>query len=277
MVVSYLWYFMIYSFLGWVTEVVFHAVVKGKIINRGFLNGPLCPVYGFGMCSVLWISSIFNAGNVFILFIEGIVFATLIELLAGFILDKMFHARWWDYSSMPLNFHGYICAAFSIMWGLAIVVAVKGIHPWINRLVGLMPHTLSLILLVILGIYIIADTIVTALTIIGLNKKLKELDSISQSMRAISDRMTDVIGNSAIKNAQTIGETRVKAALGKAELRDNADEMLKKLEERSEEIRRSILAHKHSGAARLLNAFPSMIHKEHQGILLTLKNRISGK
>ena len=110
-----------------------------------------------------------------------------------------------------------------------------------------------------------------------LDKKLKELDSISRAMRTISDRMTDIIGNNAMKNAQDIGEARVQVALGKAELRDDADEMLKKLEKRSEEIRLSILAHKHSGAARLLNAFPTMIHKEHQEIILTLKNMISGK
>ncbi len=276
MVISYLWYFVIYSFLGWVTEVIFHAVVKGKIINRGFLNGPFCPVYGFGMCSVLLISSIFKAGNVFILFIEGMIFATLIELVAGFILDKLFHARWWDYSSMPLNFHGYICAAFSIMWGLAVVVIVRGIHPWIRRLTDHIPDTLSVILLVLLGIYVITDTIVTALTIIGLNKKLKELDNISRLMRSMSDRMTNVIGNNAIKNAQTIGEKRVQAALGKAELKDDAAEMLKTLEKRSEEIRLSILAH-NSGAVRLIRAFPTMVHKEYQGIIVTLKNRISGK
>ena len=277
MIVSFLWYFMIYSFLGWVTEVVFHAVVKGRIINRGFLNGPLCPVYGAGMCAVLWINSVLKAEDPLILFLVGMVFATLIELTAGFILDRLFHARWWDYSSMPLNLHGYICAAFSILWGLAVVAAVKGIHPWIRTIVGLIPDTLSLILLSLLCICITVDTVVTALTIIGLNKKLKELDSISRAMRTISDRMTDIIGNNAMKNAQDIGEARVQVALGKAELRDDAGEMLKKLEKRSEEIRLSILAHKHSGAARLLNAFPTMIHKEHQEIILTLKNRISGK
>ena len=178
---------------------------------------------------------------------------------------------------MPLNLHGYICAAFSILWGLAVVAAVKGIHPWIRTIVGLIPDTLSMILLGLLCICITVDTVVTALTIIGLNKKLKELDSISRAMRTISDRMTDIIGNNAMKNAQDIGEARVQVALGKAELRDDAGEMLKKLEKRSEEIRLSILAHKHSGAARLLNAFPTMIHKEHQEIILTLKNRISGK
>ena len=83
MIVSFLWYFMIYSFLGWVTEVVFHAVVKGRIINRGFLNGPLCPVYGAGMCAVLWISSVLKAEDPLILFLVGMVFASCSGVAVG--------------------------------------------------------------------------------------------------------------------------------------------------------------------------------------------------
>ena len=75
-------FFLIYSFAGWVIEVIFHVVVGGKIINRGFLNGPVCPVYGFGMISVLLIYNLVGTDNTFIVFLEGLVFTPLIELVA---------------------------------------------------------------------------------------------------------------------------------------------------------------------------------------------------
>ena len=100
-----LWYFIEYSFIGWMVEVIFHAVVKGKIVNRGFLNGPVCPVYGCGMAGVIIIDGLIsdalsNAGitsdslYMFAIFIGGALFATVIELIAGWALDVIFHARW---------------------------------------------------------------------------------------------------------------------------------------------------------------------------------------
>ena len=122
-------YFLFYSFGGWVVEVIFHAVALGKVINRGFLNGPVCPVYGFGVLSVFaLLNTIQSGGHVMsegMIFVFGFVLATLVELIAGWLLDVCFHARWWDYSDKPLNFHGYICLEFSLIWGLAIVMVVK--------------------------------------------------------------------------------------------------------------------------------------------------------
>ena len=128
------WYFLMYSALGWILEVIYHAVTQGSIVNRGFLNGPVCPVYGFGMLSVISIMQIRHAQTVFSLsnepmwlsFLIGIVFATSVELFAGVLLDKLFHARWWDYSRKPFNYHGYICLEFSLIWGMALHLRTYG-------------------------------------------------------------------------------------------------------------------------------------------------------
>ena len=113
-------YFLFYSFGGWVVEVIFHAVTLGKVINRGFLNGPVCPVYGFGVLSVFALLNTLQSGghqmSEGMIFLFGIVLATAVELVAGWLLDVCFHARWWDYSNKPLNFHGYICLEFSLIW-----------------------------------------------------------------------------------------------------------------------------------------------------------------
>ena len=103
-------FFMIYSFLGWCLEVVYHAVSKGMIVNRGFLNGPVCPIYGFGVVSIFIMVHLLSTNkdgmlsqdigqvSALAIFLGGVVLSTLIELIGGFALDKIFHARWWDYS-----------------------------------------------------------------------------------------------------------------------------------------------------------------------------------
>ena len=122
--------FLVYSFLGWVLEVVFHASKLGKIVNRGFLNGPVCPVYGFGMVGPLMLlQSISSADtvedtNVFVLFFICMLFGSAVELLAGWLLDVIFHMRWWDYSDEPFNLHGYICLRFSLLWGVGGIVVI---------------------------------------------------------------------------------------------------------------------------------------------------------
>ncbi len=275
-------FFIIYSIAGWIIEVVFHAVVKGVIVNRGFLNGPVCPVYGFGMISVILIYNLIGSDNTFVVFLEGVVFTTLIELIAGFILDKCFHARWWDYSKMPLNLNGYICAGFSLIWGLAVVFVVKLVHVFIyNVTSGLIPEKIGWpILIAVYAVYIL-DATVTVLTLIGLNKKLEELDRISASIKRVSDRMTDNFGNTSLKVTQKAQESAVQASLAKAELRDarlesreSLELRLKELQDKYETLRETVIRHRHFGAGRILNAFPDAKHRDYDQILTEIKNRI---
>ena len=278
-------FFLIYSFLGWVIEVVFHVVVGGKIINRGFLNGPICPVYGFGMICVLLIYNLVGSDNTFIVFLEGLVFTTLIELIAGFILDKFFHARWWDYSSMPLNLNGYICLGFSIIWGLAVVFVIKLVHVFIYSCTSaVIPPKIGWPVMAALYIVFITDTVVTALTLIGLNKKLEELDRISESIKNVSDKMTERIGNTSLNTLQKAQTTAVQASLAKAEAQDRIEESRealelrrKDLQEKYENLKASLTRHRHYGVGRMLNAFPYAKHRDYDRIFSELKNRLSAR
>ena len=131
------WYFLIYSFGGWALEVVYHAVACGKVINRGFLNGPVCPVYGFGVLSEFAMMNTFQGSGYQLsdsmIFLFGVILATAVELIAGWLLDVCFHARWWDYSNKPLNFHGYICLEFSLIWGVTILLVVKVFQSFVEH------------------------------------------------------------------------------------------------------------------------------------------------
>ncbi|HCW23412.1 MAG TPA: hypothetical protein DGX96_07130 [Lachnospiraceae bacterium] len=229
-------YFLLYSFLGWVIEVIYHAVAVGKIVNRGFLNGPVCPVYGFGMLAVLAAGNAISeaAGgsgrdvtqmNSFLLFVFGMLLATAVELVAGWLLDVLFHARWWDYSDKPFNLHGYICPEFSILWGIGIVLIVKVVHPALSKgTTQSIPESIGWPVMGILYLIYLIDLIVTVLTVSGMNKELKQLDDIRSRMRAPSDTLTKVIATNSMNAAQRIEEGQVQAALAKSELQNNVQQ-----------------------------------------------------
>ncbi len=223
-------YFIIYSFLGWVLEVVYHAVGQGIIVNRGFLNGPVCPIYGIGVILIFTLAELVyedgvEATNTLVLFAGGLFFATVVELIGGYALDKLFHARWWDYSGEPFNLHGYICLKFSILWGLAIVFVVRVMHPFIAaHTAEAIPERIGWPILAVLGAIYLADTAVTIAIVHGLNKRIEELDEMRANMRVVSDHLTDKIGKGSLRTAQRIEGGQVQAALAKAELTSRIEE-----------------------------------------------------
>ena len=283
------WYFLIYSFGGWVVEVIFHAVALGKVINRGFLNGPVCPVYGFGVLSVFaMINTLQSSGYQMsdsMIFVFGVVLATVVELIAGWLLDVCFHARWWDYSAKPLNFHGYICLEFSLIWGLAIVLVVKVFQKYVeNHTSPQADSILGWIVLAILYCMYLTDFIVTVAVIQGLNKKLTQLDKIRSDMRIISDKISDTVAGTTIDTAQAIEKGKVQTALARAELREAAetkkDQSIEKLRKKRAELQRefdelanSITNHTIVGQGRIIKAFPEMKHRDYYELIQELRKK----
>ena len=284
------WYFLIYSFGGWIVEVIFHAVALGKVINRGFLNGPVCPVYGFGVLSVFALINTLQSGgrqmSDVMLFVFGVILATAVELIAGWLLDVCFHARWWDYSDKPLNFHGYICMEFSLLWGMAIVLVVKVFQKYVeNSNVMQNSSTIGWVVLAILYALYFVDFVVTVAVIQGLNKKLTKLDKIRSDMRIVSDKISTTVATTTIDTAQKVGEGKVQAALAKAELldaaaakKDHSLEMLRmkkaELQTQFDELSNSITNHVVFGQGRLLKAFPRMKHRDYYEVIQDLKKKL---
>ncbi len=180
-----LFLFIIYAFMGWCVEVVFHAVVKGKFINRGFQIGPICPIYGFGALSViLFLEPLKAYWGLF--FAASVAFTTLIEFIAGFLLEKLFHEKWWDYSNEPFNIKGYICPRFSLMWGFACVIVVYVVHPTVMAFVGLIPKTLGIALLAAFYSAFAADLAVTLINVMHIRSSLKAIAEIEGSLERLS-------------------------------------------------------------------------------------------
>lgn len=274
--------FFIYGFLGWCVEVAYCGVENGNFVNRGFLNGPICPIYGFGaVIVILCLTPIKD--NVLILFIGSAVLTSLLELATGFALDKIFHARWWDYSDKPFNLGGYICLKFSIYWGLVCIALMKGIHPAIFKLVKAVPHFLGIIILVFLTAVFIADITVTVITVNKLSKRIKLMDDIAEKIRAVSDEIGEHVfeGTSAvvkkgeeIYNSEEVQEIREKYAEEVEEFKQKQVEIKAKYEKEREELKEKyaeMVKEPHLFQRRIIKAFPNIRSHRHSEQLEKLK------
>lgn len=186
------WIFIIYAFIGWCTEVSYATLDTGKFVNRGFLNGPYCPIYGCGVVIVVAILTPLKE-SLLILFIGSFVLTTVLEFVTGYILEKVFHNKWWDYSDKPFNVKGYICLKFSILWGLACTFIMDVLHPIIYKVITWIPLIPGVILLSILMCVFIVDCCITVSTILQFNKRLKIMDEMAASIHKLSDEIGENI------------------------------------------------------------------------------------
>ena len=195
---QFLWIFFVYAFLGWCTEVSYAALRTGKFVNRGFLNGPVCPIYGCGVVVVL-VGLTPLKGNFVLLFLGSVVLTSVLELATGFVLEKLFRQRWWDYSDKPFNLGGYICLEFSIMWGFACLFVVDILHPSIEFFIRLIPHTLGWVLLGLFSAAMAVDLAATVRTIAKLNRQLDQIDQLARRLKTASNEFGE---NLADRRAQ---------------------------------------------------------------------------
>ena len=200
-------YFFTYGFFGWCTEVAFAAFKQGKFVNRGFLNGPICPIYGVGVSVVVSFLTPLEE-SLILLYAASTILVTFIEWLTGYLMDKIFHHKWWDYSNQPFNLGGYICLKFSILWGLCVVVVIRIVHTAIASLVHWIPFTLGAILVGIFIALFITDTIVTVLTIRKLNEKLTVINDMSARLRKESDAISNGLGRLTLLADEKITEQK---------------------------------------------------------------------
>lgn len=263
--VKTVYWFFLYGFIGWGVEVVYAAIKTHKLVNRGFLCGPICPIYGFGMVGLVYSVSLIpmpDSGSMsaVAIFCIGMFLTTAIELVGGWALFKIYHIRWWDYSEMKFNLGGYICPQFSLLWGLGSVLMIKVVHPLLARGSNPMPFKVMLILDIVLFVLFAVDVAVSTAAAIGLNKYLREIDELRARLRVTSDKLTTVLGTSAMTADTILDEQKLQLALAKLEGRENADALRAEVTVRVAELREKLAAADHDflGAHRLLRAFPDM-------------------
>lgn len=277
----YFWllYFFVYGFLGWCLEVAFAGVKERRFVNRGFLNGPICPIYGIGVSVVVQ----FLGGvqdSLVVLYLCSMVLVTALEWLTGFVLDKLFHHKWWDYSNRPLNLGGYVCLLFSMLWGAACVAIVKLVHPLVHRALAFLPPAAGWGILAVLVVALGVDLYVTVSDILKLNRYLARMDEVAKELRRISDEIGENIYGEVIEVMEwkEEAEERMKERTEKLRARGagisaEAREEIRLLRVRYQELLESDSVHRR----RLLKAFPKMQSRRYQDALEDIRRYLRRK
>lgn len=166
--------FVIYSFLGWVLETAYASRNEKKFVNRGFLTGCFCPIYGFGAVLTVeifkWINIYIQNNVIFtsVSILATVIVVTLLEYITGYLLEKIFNCKWWDYSENFANVKGYICLSYSLLWGVLAFILIKAINPIILSLINMINAQVKMWISVFLLSYFIGDCIKTTVDTLGL-------------------------------------------------------------------------------------------------------------
>lgn len=173
-------YFSIYSFLGWICEVIYCSIPVKKFINRGFLNGPVCPVYGFGALFVIYIMEWLNIDSPILIFIFGGVIASVIEFIADILLEYVFHTRLWNYSNRKFNIKGRVCLLNSTLFATLSLVLLEIIHPLMVLFISKFSNLAIILVASLFLIIFIVDMSWTVNEVINLNIALKNMNILEK-------------------------------------------------------------------------------------------------
>lgn len=211
---KYFLLFIIYSFIGWVWEVILSLVTRKKFVNRGFLIGPYCPIYGVGCVLLFLCLRGFNDYPILV-FLFSLLICSALEYVTSFIMEKLFKARWWDYSNMFCNINGRICLPFMLVFGILGTLIIYIVNPHISSLISLMPNNLLYAITIILMVCFIIDNIISLKIVFNLkdtflsiakdnteeiNKKVHE---ILLKKTGLSKRLTNAFPNLQIRIKNT--------------------------------------------------------------------------
>lgn len=238
-------YFIIYSFLGWVLETVFRSICERKIINTGFLYGPVCPIYGIGaIIMLLGLNSL--KGKYILIFVISFIVLTLWEYLVGWFLEKTFKTKYWDYSNHKFNIQGRVCLTNSFFWGILGVLFINFVHPFIQDCILNIDIVLLKYIMYILLCLMIIDAVISIVKVKNIKSALEKVENINKE---IKEKLKEI------------------KELGKGPDKDKIKENIQLVVEELKTKRNVIIKRLYRHVYRLKKAFPAINTKEITEIL----------
>lgn len=207
---TYILLFFIYSFLGWCLEVGCKLISDHKFINRGFLIGPYCPIYGWG---VLIMTILLNKylSDPITLFIMIILCCSILEYFTSYFLEKIYHTRWWDYSKYTFNINGRICLETMIPFGIFGLLIMYKINPFFINTINKIPTNLTLILSIFLIIIFIIDNIISSKTILEIQKINQNIQNKLIIKKDDTERITKLVRERIEKSKKVLNRRLIHA------------------------------------------------------------------
>lgn len=250
---QWLVFFFIYCFLGWCWESAYVSARKRQWVNRGFLKGPFLPIYGSGALAVL-VATLPVRGYPVLVYVFGLIGATLLELVTGIGMESLFHVRYWDYSNQKFNYKGHICLSSSVAWGFFSLAMIYGFHKPIEKMVFGFPYRFTNALSFILTAAVAADFAVSFKTAMELRDILDGMERIKDEMKKLQ-RRAEIIETFLADSAEKRKEETVE------ELRQIREKQHMYKERLKAEIRRNV------SVERLLKRNPTATSNKY-GIVL---------
>jgi uncharacterized membrane protein len=288
----YIFYlFLLYSFFGWIYESCLVSFQKKTFINRGFLSGPIIPLYGSGALLVYLVFWDYR-DDFLLIFVGGAILATVLEYINSLLMEILFHTRWWDYSNYRFNLQGRVCLAASFLWGVLTILMLHIFQPGIDFLILKIPRRIGEIAGYVIIPFITADIIVTSVDTIKLEKLLVKLHNLRQDMlnyiastkiRGSREELSEKLSGlrltgifSEFKSLvdtkfHNVKEIKLSSRIDRKELRSEIEAKMKEFLGRYQELT-TRKAH-----IRLLRAFPSMRVSRQEAALSDLREKIEKK
>lgn len=202
-IMNYFLVFIFYSFVGWILEVLNFIFREKKIVNRGFLIGPYCPIYGFGSLFITIFLTKYKV-DLFGLFVKTMFICALLEYLTSYIMERLFKTRWWDYSNNKFNINGRICLETMILFGIGGILIIYVVNPLLFAVFKLLPNIILTIVSIVLFLIFLVDVIVS-LNIINNFKK------VSNNIRKDSTEEINKMVKEELKNKSYLKRRLVSA------------------------------------------------------------------
>ena len=221
-------FFFIYSFAGWVLESVTKTVSQKKFVNSGFLNGPFCPIYGLGAVGMAVILHSYQ-GQYFLTFLISFLVFSVWEYFVGWLLETIFHTKYWDYSYYYLQIHGRVCLINSLTWGFLGVAFTELIHPCMEGIIKTIPVEVINISVFVLGVYVLIDLMLTIIKLKDIKIKIKKFNEINQMLKEKIEERKKI--SNMVKPNEKLQEKIDELRQKREELRDKIAKQTRRLHE----------------------------------------------
>lgn len=240
----YFIYFLILAMLGWLMEVTLQLMQKHKFSNRGFLIGPYCPIYGCGGLAITL--SLSNMSNHPIsLFCTAIIICGLLEYITSYLMEKIFNARWWDYSQNKYNINGRVCLETIIPFGLLGLLLIYVLNPFVFGIIEKIPANIVNIIAIILAILFATDVVISFKVISNVRKATKKIDNENpkDSTDEISKKVREFLKSKSILNRRLVNafpEFQANLKERRQQLKKKTQEIKEDLESKAEELKEDL-------------------------------------
>ncbi len=266
-IAQWLLFFFFYCFLGWCFESSYVSGKQGRFVNRGFMNGPLLPIYGSGAMMMLVVSSPFQ-DNLIAIYFAGVAGATVLEFVTGTAMEALFHVRYWDYSNQRFQYKGHICLSSSVAWGFLTLFLTQILHKPVEQAVCGLSERAAVIAASVIGSIALIDFILSFRAAFELRDLLSKLDKARQEVEKAKEELARWQKRMDAEHALRAQESEQKKEQRKEQLEQWLSERSKQAAAIAESARRKL------GNRRIVRGNPGMASRRFKDSMEELKRMV---